>query len=91
MFIKIIEDEKLCNVTDMSYMFNKCSSLISLNLSSFNTNNVTDMSYMFKLCSSLISLDLSSFNTNNVEYLFCFLSHLKKEKIMFNDKILKYF
>ena len=31
----------------MSYMFYKCSSLTSLNLSNFNTNNVTNMSGMF--------------------------------------------
>ena len=30
----------------MSYMFNKCSSLTSLNLSNFNTNNVNDMNGM---------------------------------------------
>ena len=50
----------------MGWMFNQCSSLISLNLSSFNTNNVTNMGGMFQLCSSLISLNLSSFNTINV-------------------------
>ena len=111
-FINIIEDEKLFNETNMSYMFSECSSLISLNLSSFNTNNVTNMSYMFQFCSSLKSLilssfntnnvtdmsfmfsecsslkslNLSSFNTNNVKYLFCFLSPLEKEKVIFNDK-----
>ena len=47
-------------------MFSECSSLISLNLSNFNTNNVKDMSYMFQLCSSLTSLNLSNFNTFKV-------------------------
>ena len=47
-------------------MFNKCSSLTSLNLSNFNTNNVTNMDSMFNKCSSLTSLNLSNFNTNNV-------------------------
>ena len=37
----------------MSYMFDGCSSLNSINLSNFNTNNVTDMRYMFSGCSSL--------------------------------------
>ena len=50
----------------MSSVFRGCSSLISLNLSNFNTNNVKDISYMFFGCSSLTSLNLSNFNTNNV-------------------------
>ena len=50
-------------------MFGGCSSLISLDLRSFNTSNVNDMNYMFGGCSSLISLDLSSFNTSNVIYM----------------------
>ncbi len=55
------------SIKNISYMFNQCSSLTSLNLSNFNTNNVEDMSYMFQLCSSLTSLNLSNFNTNNVQ------------------------
>lgn len=54
------------NVTDMSYMFEYCSKLTSLDLSGFNTENVTNMSYMFYECRSLTSLDLSGFNTENV-------------------------
>ena len=34
-------------------MFSGCSSLKSIDLSSFNTNNVTDMSHIFCECSSL--------------------------------------
>ena len=48
-------------------MFENCSGLTSLNLSSFNTANVTDMSAMFENCSGLTSLNLSSFNTANLE------------------------
>jgi len=51
---------------NLSFMFSGCSSLISLDLSNFNTNNVIDMNSIFSGCSSLISLDLSNFNTNNV-------------------------
>lgn len=54
------------NVTNMGDMFYNCSSLTSLDLSSFNTKNVTDMSYMFWDCYDLTSLDISSFNTANV-------------------------
>ena len=55
------------NITNMSYMFYGCSSLLSLpDISRWNTNNVTDMSYMFYNCSSLSSLsDISKWNTNN--------------------------
>ena len=45
----------------MSYMFNECTSLISLNLFNFNNNNVKDM---FCDCSSLTSLNLSNFKNN---------------------------
>ena len=54
------------NVTNMYGMFWECSSLTSLDVSSFNTSSVTMMPYMFYGCSSLTSLDLSSFNTGNV-------------------------
>ena len=60
-------------VTDMGYMFYTCSSLTSLDLSSFNTSKVTDMQYMFFGCSSLTSLNLSNFNTSKVtdmQYMF---------------------
>ena len=53
-------------VEDMSGMFNSCSRLESLDLSSFNTANVTNMSNMFYECSSLTELNLNSFNTGKV-------------------------
>ena len=64
-----------------------CSSLKSINLSSFNTINVTNMIRMFDECSSLKSIDLSSFNTNNVtdmSYMFRKCSSLKKENVKIN-------
>ena len=54
------------NVTGMSYMFNGCSSLQSLNVSGWDTSNVTGMSYMFNGCSSLQSLNVSGWDTSNV-------------------------
>ncbi len=54
------------NVTDMKDMFNNCSSLTTLDLSSFDTSNVTNMSQMFLGCRNLTTLDLSNFNTINV-------------------------
>ena len=59
---KIISKQLL---DDMSYMFNQCSSLTSLNISNFNTNNVQNMFFMFGECSALNFLNLSNFNTNN--------------------------
>ena len=64
--IKGIEYLNTENVTNMSFMFNRCSALTSLNLTSFNTEKVTDMQGMFKECSDLTSLDLSNFNTEKV-------------------------
>ena len=61
------------NVTNMGFMFNGCSALRTLDLSSFDTKNVTNMEYMFKGCSALNTLNLSSFDTKNVtnmEYMF---------------------
>ena len=44
-------------VTNMSYMFYGCSSLLSLpDFSKWNTKNVISMSYMFSGCESLLSL-----------------------------------
>ena len=53
---------KSLNITNMSYMFYKCNSLISLpNLSKWNTENVKDMTAMFCECNSLIDLpDISN-------------------------------
>ena len=61
-------------VTDMSYMFNGCESLTSLNLLSFNTVKVTNMERMFFGCESLTSLDVSSFNTAKVANMYCMFS-----------------
>ena len=53
-------------VTDMTSMFSGCSSLFSLDLSSFVTSSVTDMHEMFRDCSGLTSLVVSGFDTSNV-------------------------
>ena len=56
------------NVTDMSNLFEKCSSLINISdLSVWNTSKVINMSSIFWLCTSLISLpDISNWDTSNV-------------------------
>ena len=53
-------------VTDMSYMFENCRSLASLDLRNFDTGNVWNMYSMFAECCGLKSLDLSHFDTRNV-------------------------
>lgn len=54
------------NSTDMNWMFNNCSGLTTLDLSSFDTSQVTDMNSMFYRCSGLTTLDLSNFDTSQV-------------------------
>ena len=53
-------------MTTTTFMFYRCSSLRSLDLSHFNTANVENMQGMFELCLSMTQLDLSSFNTSKV-------------------------
>ena len=56
---------------NISFIFYKCSSLKSIDLSKFNSNQVTNISWMFCGCSSLKSIDISKFNTNNVTNMTC--------------------
>ena len=60
------EPEKVYLNEDMNSMFRNMSSLISLNLSNFDTSKVTNMSYMFFNTSSLALLNLSNFDTSQV-------------------------
>lgn len=59
------------NATSMRTMFQYCSGLASLDLSSWDTSNVTDMSYMFYDCNNLTSFgDISNWNVSNVTNMF---------------------
>ena len=76
------------NVTNMSNMFSKCSSLTNLDLSSFNTQNVTDMSDMFAGCTSLNNLNLSNFrirNNTNTKDMFKGCTSLNINNLITND------
>lgn len=78
--IKGIGNLKTDNVTDMSDMFGGCSSLTSLDISTFNTENVEDMSYMFSDCSALTSLDMSNLyapKVTNLTKMFQYCKNLK--------------
>ena len=48
----------------MSFMFYKCSSLIELNLTNFNTNNVTHMIWMFNGCPDTLIKKIKKQNKN---------------------------
>ena len=89
----IIEYSFKNNLTKTCYMFDGCNSLISLDLSNFNTQNVTNMSSMFRDCNSLTNLNLSNFNTQNVTYMsgmFIDCTSLKKKNLITKDnKVLK--
>ena len=61
--VKIEKDVIASTARDMFY---GCSSLASLDLSSFDTSSATDMSDMFYGCLSLASLDLSGLDTSDV-------------------------
>ena len=50
----------------MASMFCGCSSLISVNFGSLNSNKVSNFGYLFYDCSSLKSIDLSNFDTSSL-------------------------
>lgn len=57
-------------VTDISYMFNGCSRLKSVDLSELNMGKVTGMYYMFEDCTSLINVNMSAIDVKNVKSMF---------------------
>ena len=67
--VTISKDEsvvgKIAGLTSMSYMFNSCTNLTSLDLSGLDTSVVTDMSSMFSRC-GIIGIDLSGLDTSAV-------------------------
>jgi len=56
-------------VYDMRCMFEYCSSLTSLDLSSFSTKSAYILTGMFNGCSALTTLNLSGFNTAITQYM----------------------
>ncbi len=65
--IDSLDNLNTSDVTDMSYMFNGCTKLDTLDLNTFVTDIVTDMSSMFYGMSALKYVDLASFTTINVQ------------------------
>lgn len=63
------------NVTDMSYMFTGCASLIEI--TPFDTSQVTNMSYMFNECKLLKNFPvLNTSNVTNMSRMFYYCSAL---------------
>ncbi len=59
------------DVTKMQFMFDGCTALKSLNLSSFDTSNVKSFQDMFKNCASLTSITFGTdFNTDSASNLY---------------------
>ena len=69
------------NITDASYMFYRCASFTSPDMSKWNTYKVNNMSHMFHCLSILPLPDISKFNTSNVTTM----------ESMFADHMTKYF
>ena len=64
------------NVTDMSFMFNGCSSLVEI--PQLDTSKVTNMSGMFTRCSSLKEIPhLDTSKVTNMSYMFDGSSNLE--------------
>ena len=57
---------KFNKILDSTFcMFYCCNSLVSLDLSNFNSKNVKNMAYMFGRCQNLKLLNLKNFSTEN--------------------------
>ena len=66
-----------------------CSSLKTIDLSSFNTTEVRNMSHIFEACSSLESVNICSFTTKestNLWGMFEGCSSLRKENVLMDDE-----
>ena len=62
----IIKVEFSQTISNLEYMFSFINSIISIDLSNFDTSDISIMDSMFSGCSSLVSLNLNNFDTSNV-------------------------
>ena len=72
----------------MANIFEDCTSLEYLDLSTFDTSKVENMDYSFCNCSSLTSLKISNFKTPtlyNIKYMFYSCSSLTSLNIPYFD------
>jgi surface protein len=61
-----LQNLDVSNLTSTKNMFNNCSNLTQLDLSSFNFDNITDCYYMFGGCSNLTTITLGNFRVPNL-------------------------
>ena len=61
-----IENLDVSNVYDANSMFNTCPSLLTLDLSGWNTSTIASATGMFQNCSGLTSLNVSGWDTHNL-------------------------
>ena len=70
-------------------MFQECSSLTDVDLSSFNTENTINMNSVFKKCKSLNKIDISNFVSTNVtdmDSMFYECNYIEKRNVKTQDK-----
>ena len=80
--IKNIQNLYTTNCVKMNSMFESCTSLTTLNLSTFDTTNVSNMKNMFQSCSSLTSVgNIADWNINNVQSMFKMFSNTNLSNI----------
>ena len=53
-------------LTDLSYAFDNCDKLTSIDLFALNTKSVTNVEYMFNMCWNLEQINFTNFDTSNV-------------------------
>ena len=54
-------------MTDCSYIFRGCGTIISVDLSSFDSSEVTDMKQLFSICFQLKAVNLNNLNVSKVK------------------------
>ena len=64
------------DITNMNKFFEKCSDIISLDFSNFNTENITNMRLIFSNCHKLKEIKgINKFNTNKVTNIKAMFQH----------------
>ena len=86
----IIKFKYLNPLNNINYLFTDCKNLISIDLSSFDSENVYNMGKMFYMCLNLKNINFSNFNTEKVidmSHLFCGCKSLENLNLSsFNTK-----
>ncbi|WP_251178696.1 BspA family leucine-rich repeat surface protein [Adlercreutzia agrestimuris] len=66
--IEGLENLDTSNATSLARMFQGCSSLSEIDLSTLKTSKVTDMCDLFRGCSLLVAIDLSALDASSLLY-----------------------